>query len=69
MTTDETWIYYYTSESKQQSRQWKHSDRPSLKKAKLALSAVKVMALIFWDAKRILLSDYIQKGQMVTREY
>lgn len=65
VTTDETWIPHYTPESKQ----WKHGDSPPPKKAKLVLSAGKVMALIFWDAKGILLIDYLPKNQTITGEY
>ncbi|XP_076546269.1 uncharacterized protein LOC143305669 [Osmia lignaria lignaria] len=47
VTTDETWIHHYTPKSKQQSKQWKHSDSPPPKKAKSILSAKKVMASVF----------------------
>jgi hypothetical protein len=34
VTTDETWVHYYTPEIKQQSKQWKHAESPPPKEAK-----------------------------------
>lgn len=69
ITTDETWVHHYTPETKQQSKQWRHSGSPPPKKAKAVASAGKVMASIFWDAKGILLIDYLPKGQTITGVY
>lgn len=69
VTTDETWVHYYTPETKQQSKQWKHADSPPPKKAKAVRSAGKVMASVFWDAKGILLIDYLPTGQTITGQY
>ncbi|XP_014288449.1 protein GVQW3-like [Halyomorpha halys] len=38
VTSDETWIYYYTPETKQQSKQSKHAESPPPKKAKAVRS-------------------------------
>lgn len=69
VTTDETWVHYYTPESKTQSKQWKHRSSPPPKKAMTVKSAGKVMASIFWDAKGILMIDYLQKGKTINGEY
>ena len=66
---DETGIHHYTPETNQQS---KHSVVPGEcepKKAKTVSSARKVMATVFWDAKRIILIDYLRKGQIITGKY
>lgn len=69
VTMDETWVHYYTPETKEQSKQWvKHGD-PAPKKAKTVASAGKVMASVFWDAKGILLIDYLPKGQTISGGY
>ena len=39
------------------------------KKAKPIPSAGKVMALVFWDAKGILLINYLEKAKIITGEY
>lgn len=31
------------------------------------LSAVKVLALVFWDSRDVILIDYLDKGKTVTR--
>ena len=52
VTTDETWVHYYTPETKQQSKQWKHAESPPLKKEMTVQTAGNAMASCFWDAKR-----------------
>lgn len=69
ITTDETWIHHYIPETKEQSKQWKHSGSPPPKKAKTCVSAGKVMASVFWDYKGIIFIDYLPKGQTVTGQY
>ncbi|GFV46433.1 histone-lysine N-methyltransferase SETMAR [Trichonephila clavipes] len=49
VTSDETWVYHHTPESKQQSMQWRHSYSPKAKKCKTSISAEKIMASVFWD--------------------
>ncbi|UYV84691.1 hypothetical protein LAZ67_X003114 [Cordylochernes scorpioides] len=43
VTMDETWAHHFTSESKQQSMQWRHSGSPPIKKAKTVPSAGKTI--------------------------
>ncbi|KAG5338238.1 SETMR methyltransferase, partial [Acromyrmex charruanus] len=44
ITVNETWIHYFTPETKEQSKQWTSPSEPALKKAKTVKSAGKVMA-------------------------
>jgi len=46
---DETWLYHYDLETKQQSVEWRHSGSPHPKKFRVQKSAGKVLASIFWD--------------------
>jgi histone-lysine N-methyltransferase SETMAR len=69
VTMDETWVHHYTPETKQQSKQWVEAGGSAPKKAKSIASAGKVMASVFWDAKGILLIDYLEKGRTITGEY
>ena len=39
------------------------------KKAKVGLSANKVMATIFWDARGVIYTDYLQKVRTIDGEY
>ena len=69
VTVDETWIYYYDPESKQQSKQWKpRGSNPPLK-FKAQRSADKVLATIFWDADGIIFIDYLEKGKTINGAY
>ena len=66
---DESWIHHYQSETKQQSKQWKHLGSPPSKEAKTGMYAGKVMASIFWDAEWVLLVDYLDKGHIITSAF
>jgi hypothetical protein len=69
VTMDETWLYHYDLETKQQSMEWWHSGSPRSKIFQVQKSAVKVLASIFWDREGILLIDYLPKGQTINVEY
>jgi len=69
VTMDETWLYHYDPEAKQQSMEWRHSGSPRPKTLRVQKSAGKVLTLIFWDQGGILLIDYLPKGQNISAEY
>ena len=59
VTVDKTWIHYYMTETKNQSKMWTGPDEYASKKAKTVPSAGKVMDTIFWDSHGIILIDYL----------
>jgi len=69
VTMDETWLYHYDLDSKQQSMEWRHSGSPRPKKFRVQNSTGKVLASIFWYHDGILLIDYLSKGQTMNTEY
>ena len=69
VTVDETWVHYYEPENKAQSRQWVGSGSLRPKKFKTQPSAGKVMATVFWDAKGIIMSDFLPKRSTITGVY
>ena len=69
MTVDETWVHYYESENKAQSRQWVGPGSSRPKKFKTQPSAGKVMATVFWDAKGIIILDFLPKRSTITGVY
>jgi len=69
VTMDETWLYHYDPETKQQSMEWRYCGSPRPKKFRVQKSAGKVLASIFWDQYRILLIDYLPNGQTINAEY
>jgi len=64
---DETWLYYYDPETKQQSLEWQHIG--SLRPKKFQVQKSKVRTSIFWDQDGILLTDYLPKSQTINAEY
>ena len=59
VTTDETWLYYYDPESKQQSSIWKSSDRPPPKKGRAQRSCKKEMYIFSIDRHGLLLKHKV----------
>ena len=68
VTMDETWLYQYDPETKQQSVEWRHSGSSRPKEFRVQKSSGKVLALIFWDQDGILLIDYLPKGRTINAE-
>ena len=69
VTMDETWIHYYTPESKRSSAEWTAAGESRPKRPKTQTSAGKVMASVFWDAHGILFIDYLERGKSINSEY
>ena len=65
ITGDETWVHHYTPESKKDSMIWKRPSSPPAKKFKTQPSAKKLMATVFWDAKGVLLVDFLPPGESI----
>jgi len=65
---DETWLYHYDPETKQQSVDWRQSGSPHPKKFRVQKSAGKFLTSNFWDQDGILLIDYLPKGQAINAE-
>ena len=53
ITGDESWVYGFDPETKQQSSQSKRSDEPRPKKARQSRSRVKSMLIIFFDCEGV----------------
>jgi len=52
VTMDETWLYHYDPETKQQSMQWRHNGSPLPKKFRVQKSAAKISRLDFLGSRR-----------------
>ena len=68
-TVDETRIHHYTPETKERSKQWVFEGERAPKKVKTVKSAGKVLATVFWDAREIIYTDYLEKGQTIIGAY
>jgi len=66
---DETWLYHYDPQTKQQSMEWQHNGSPCPKKFRVQKSTGKVLASIYWDQDSIILTDYLPEGQTINTEY
>ncbi|GBO06247.1 hypothetical protein AVEN_221164-1 [Araneus ventricosus] len=52
-------------ESKAASMMWKHPSSPSQKKFKVSPSTQKLMLIVFWDMKGVLLTEFLPHGSTV----
>jgi len=66
VTGDESWFHHFEPETKLQSMEWRHLHSPSKKKAKTVQSAAKVKGTVFWDAKGLILAEFLEPGQTIT---
>jgi histone-lysine N-methyltransferase SETMAR len=64
VSTDETWLYYYDTESI-----WKSPDTPPPKKARVQRSAKMEMYIYFIDRHGFLLQHKVRNGSTVNAEY
>ena len=69
VTVDETWVHYYEPENKAQSCQWVGPGFPRPKQFKTQPSAGKVMATVFWDAKGVIMLDFLPKRSTISGVY
>jgi len=66
---DETGLYHYDPETKQQSVEWWRSGSPRPKKFLVQKPSENFLASIFWDQNGILLIAYLPKDQTINAEY
>jgi len=57
ITCDETWIFMYDPETKQQSMQCKSTSSPKPKKARMSSSKFKAMLIVFFDIQGIVIAE------------
>ena len=69
VTGDESWVYGYDPETKQQSSQWKGPTSMRPKKGRQVRSKTKVMLLAFFDSEGIIHHEYAPDGQTINKEF
>jgi len=69
ITGDETWVYQYDPETKQQSAQWTTANSLRPKKFHQSKSRVKTMLLTFFDTRGIVHYEFVPTGQTVNQVY
>ena len=69
VTGDESWVYRYDPETKQQSSQWKGPTSPRPKKGRQVRSKTKVMLLVFFFYSESIVHEYAPDGQTINKEF
>ena len=67
VTMDESWIYCYDPESKEQSREWLRSMESRPQKPRRTLATRKVMVVTFFDSKGLIYREFIRRPVTVTQ--
>jgi len=65
ITGDDSWVYGYDPETKQQSSQWKSPGSPRPKKVRQSRSRSKSMLIMFFDIRGIVHHEFVPQGQTV----
>ena len=63
------WVHHFESESKIQSKQWKHYGFSFPKKLKQAESVGKVIASYFLESKSVVMIHYLKKDKTINGYY
>ena len=69
ITGDESRVYGYDPETKQQFSQWIRPDKPRPKKARQSRSHVKSMLIFFFDCEGVVHYEFAARGQTINKEY
>jgi len=68
VTGDEIWVHYHQLETKNASKKWRRTSSPKLRKFRTQPSVGKVMLILFWDERVVILEHYMPRGKTVTSE-
>jgi hypothetical protein len=66
---NESWIYGYDSETKQQSSQWKSPQSPRAKKVRQVRSSTNSMLTVFSDVKGIVHYEFVPPNTTVNSDF
>jgi len=69
ITTDETWLWFYDPETKQQSAVWKRTGSPPPKKARVSKCGGKYMFIMFADSRGMILQHAVPSNKTVNADY
>jgi hypothetical protein len=69
VTMDESAVYFHTPETKRQSKQWVKKGQPGPLKVKVHASRLKQMVLVFFEAKGLIYTNFVPKGETVNATY
>ncbi len=60
VTMDESWLYLYDPEQRNQSSEWLHKDEPPPQKVRREMSVGKTMLISFFDSKGVVHCEYLR---------
>ena len=69
VTGDESWVYGYDPETKQQTSQWEGPSSPQSKNGHQVRCKTKVMLLAFFESECIVHHEYTPDGQTINKEF
>ncbi len=67
ITGDKSWFWTWTPESKRQSSVWIHSGEDRPQKPRIERSTPKMMLIVFFDTRGVVLRHWVPNGQGVDR--
>ena len=64
----ETWVHHFTPEIKRTSMEWRHTSSSAWKKFKVAPSAGKAIATVFFDCEGVVYTEFMKKGTTINTD-
>ena len=68
ITGNETWVHHFTLETRKAPMEWRHTSSPARKKFKVAPSAGKVMATVFFGCEGVVCTEVMKKGTTINAD-
>ncbi len=68
ITGDESWIFAYDPQNKQQAKEWKLPGEVRGTQVRREASVMKTMLVIFMDSKGVVYREFVPRGQGITKE-
>jgi len=69
ITGDESWVFNYDPETKQQSAEWHTKSSPRPKKARMSRSWVETIIIVFFYSRGIVNKEFVPPGQTVNHAF
>ena len=69
ITGNKTLVFQYNPETKRQSMEWKTTESPRTKKARMSKSKIKIMLITFFNQKSMVYYEFVPECEIVNQHF